>query len=134
MTFTEETTEEEILAKIDQKIKASRRLEETECLFCNNKADTFEDNMSHMTVVHSFFIPDIEYLADIKGLIKYLGEKISVGNTCLHCNGKGREYRSLEAVRAHMVKFIDIILFWICKFFSFFFGGLFADIEIFIVG
>ncbi|KAI9277207.1 C2H2 type zinc-finger-domain-containing protein [Phascolomyces articulosus] len=103
MTFTEETTEEEILAKIDEKIKTSRRLEETECLFCNNKAESFEDNMSHMTVVHSFFIPDIEYLVDLKGLIKYLGEKISVGNTCLHCNGKGREYRSLEAVRAHML-------------------------------
>ncbi|KAI7854804.1 C2H2 type zinc-finger-domain-containing protein [Circinella umbellata] len=88
---------------IDEKIKASRRLEETECLFCNNKADSFEDNMSHMTLVHSFFIPDIEYLVDLKGLVKYLGEKISVGNTCLHCNGKGREYRSLEAVRAHML-------------------------------
>ncbi|KAI9498312.1 C2H2 type zinc-finger-domain-containing protein [Zychaea mexicana] len=103
MTFTEETTEEEILAKIDEKIKASRRLEETECLFCNHTSESFEDNMSHMTLIHSFFIPDIEYLEDIKGLIKYLGEKVSVGNTCLYCNGKGREYRSLEAVRAHMI-------------------------------
>lgn len=56
-----------------------------------------------MTIAHSFFIPDIEYLVDIKGLIKYLGEKISIGNVCLYCNGRGRELRSLEAVRAHMV-------------------------------
>lgn len=27
-----------------------------------------------MTKVHSFFIPDVEYLSDLKGLIKYLGE------------------------------------------------------------
>ena len=104
MTFTEGMTEEEINAKIDEKIKTSRRLEETECLFCNNKAESFEENISHMTKDHSFFIPDIEFLVDLKGLIKYLGEKLSVGNTCLYCNGKGREYRTLEAVRGHMVR------------------------------
>lgn len=104
MTFTEDMTEEEINAKIDEKIKMARRLEETECLFCNHNADTFEDNMQHMTIQHSFFIPDIEYLVDLKGLIKYLGEKLSIGNTCLFCNGKGRELRSLEAVRKHMVR------------------------------
>lgn len=104
MTFTEDMTEEEINAKIDEKIKMARRLGETECLFCNHNADTFEDNMQHMTIQHSFFIPDIEYLVDLKGLIKYLGEKLSIGNTCLYCNGKGRELRSLEAVRKHMVR------------------------------
>lgn len=106
MTFTEDMTEEEINAKIDEKIKTARRLEETECLFCNHNADTFEDNMQHMTIQHSFFIPDIEYLVDLKGLIKYFGEKLSIGNTCLYCNGKGRELRSLEAVRKHMVSII----------------------------
>jgi len=34
--------------------------------------------------------------------MKYLGEKISVGNLCLYCNGKGRSFWSLEAVQAHM--------------------------------
>ncbi|KAI9321795.1 C2H2 type zinc-finger-domain-containing protein [Dichotomocladium elegans] len=103
MTFTEDMTEEEINAKIDEKISQSRRLEETECLFCNHNADTFDEVMQHMTIKHSFFIPDIEYLVDLKGLIKYLGEKISIGNVCLYCNGKGREMRSLDAVRKHMI-------------------------------
>ncbi|KAL1929553.1 hypothetical protein VTP01DRAFT_1691 [Rhizomucor pusillus] len=103
MTITDETPESEILAKIDEKISASKRLEETDCLFCSHRAETFEENMNHMTIAHSFFIPDIEYLVDIKGLIKYLGEKISIGNVCLYCNGRGRELRSLEAVRAHMI-------------------------------
>jgi pre-60S factor REI1 len=97
-------SESEVNEIIDKRIAEAVRLDELDCLFCTHKAATFEDNMTHMTKVHSFFIPDIEYLADLSGLIKYLGEKISVGNTCLYCNGKGRAIKSLEAVRAHMVK------------------------------
>ncbi|KAG0163388.1 hypothetical protein DFQ28_011754 [Apophysomyces sp. BC1034] len=103
MIITDETTEEELMAKIDEKIQAAERLEELDCLFCTHKADTFENNVEHMTATHSFFIPDIEYLVDLRGLIQYLGEKISVGNVCLYCNGKGRGYRTMEAVRAHMI-------------------------------
>jgi pre-60S factor REI1 len=56
-----------------------------------------------MSITHSFFIPDAIYLVDIPGLIAYLGEKIAVGNVCLFCNEKGRAFRSLNAVRKHMV-------------------------------
>ncbi|KAI8642506.1 C2H2 type zinc-finger-domain-containing protein [Parasitella parasitica] len=102
LRITEETTEEEMLAMIDEKIKTAPRLEETDCLFCSHKADSFEDNMTHMTNVHSLFIPDIEFLVDLRGLIRYLGEKITVGNVCIFCNGKGRGMRSVDAVRKHM--------------------------------
>jgi pre-60S factor REI1 len=56
-----------------------------------------------MSTAHSFFVPDADYLIDITGLITYLGEKIAVGNVCIYCNGKGREFRTLDAVRKHMV-------------------------------
>jgi pre-60S factor REI1 len=56
-----------------------------------------------MSVAHSFFIPDADYLIDLPGLINYLGEKIAVGNVCIFCNGKGREFRTLHAVRKHML-------------------------------
>ena len=56
-----------------------------------------------MSLVHSFFIPDAQFLIDLPGLILYLGEKIAVGNVCIYCNQKGREFRSIEAVRKHMV-------------------------------
>jgi len=56
-----------------------------------------------MSSAHSFFIPDADYLVDITGLINYLAEKIAVGNVCIHCNGKGRELHTLQAVRKHMV-------------------------------
>lgn len=45
-----------------------------DCLFCSHHSSSLMKNVAHMTKVHSFFIPDIEYLSDIKGLIKYLGK------------------------------------------------------------
>jgi pre-60S factor REI1 len=60
--------------------------------------------MKHMTEAHSFIIPDIEFLVDLRGLIEYLGEKVSVKNMCLYCNGKGRGFQSLDAVQKHMVR------------------------------
>ncbi|KAF9393061.1 hypothetical protein CPB97_004086 [Podila verticillata] len=103
LTVTDETTQEELEEIMDKKIETAVRLESTDCLFCTEKAETFESNVEHMTKAHGFFIPDIEYLVDLEGLIRYLGEKVSVGNICLHCNGKGRQIKSLEAVRKHMV-------------------------------
>ncbi|CAG8529299.1 7311_t:CDS:2 [Diversispora eburnea] len=88
---------------IEKKIASSIKLDETDCLFCIQKSESFDDNMRHMTKVHSFFIPEIEYLVDLHGLIQYLGEKISVGNVCIYCNGRGKELKSLEAVRKHMI-------------------------------
>jgi len=55
-----------------------------------------------MAKIHGFFIPDIEYLQNLEGLISYLGEKISIGNVCLYCNDKGRMFHSMESVQAHM--------------------------------
>ena len=52
-----------------------------------------------MSVAHSFFVPDAEFLVDLVGLVTYLGEKIAVGNTCVYCNA---EFRTLDAVRKHM--------------------------------
>jgi pre-60S factor REI1 len=56
-----------------------------------------------MSSVHSFFVPDRDYLIDISGLLAYLGEKVVVGNICLYCPGGSREFASVEAVRRHMI-------------------------------
>ncbi|KAJ1652909.1 pre-60S factor rei1 [Dispira simplex] len=95
-------TEEEFLALIDKKMKCAPRLAPEDCLFCPHHSATFEANMDHMKTLHSFFIPDAEYLTDLRGLITYLGEKVTVANVCLYCNGRGRGLRSTEAVRRHM--------------------------------
>ena len=96
--------DEQVIKSIDEKIAAARsRLSTTSCLFCPHVSQSLDDSLTHMSLVHSFFIPDAQFLIDLPGLILYLGEKIAVGNVCIYCNQKGREFRSIEAVRKHMV-------------------------------
>lgn len=99
-----DATEDEINDTIDNKIAYARlRLLPTSCLFCTHPSPTQEAAIEHMTLAHGFFIPDREFLADLEGLMLYLTEKVAIGNVCLFCNGKGKEYKSLEAVRKHMI-------------------------------
>ncbi|XP_076656299.1 cytoplasmic 60S subunit biogenesis factor ZNF622 [Halictus rubicundus] len=78
-------------------------IQNNDCLFCDHHSRSLVKNLKHMTVVHSFFIPDPEYCTDIKGLLTYLGEKIFAGFMCIWCNETGKSFQSVEAVRAHMV-------------------------------
>ncbi|KAH8828402.1 C2H2 type zinc-finger-domain-containing protein [Flagelloscypha sp. PMI_526] len=104
LTVDPNADEETINRTIDEKIAAARsKLSPAHCLFCPHESRSLESNLTHMSSFHSFFIPDAEFLIDIDGLIRYLGEKIAIGNVCIFCNGKGREFRTLDAVRKHMV-------------------------------
>lgn len=93
-----------------------------ECLFCSTASANFEENLKHMSIAHSFFIPDLEFCVDVQGLITYLGiiyftfvvfirfdnallfagEKVGVGNVCLWCNERGKSFHTLDAVQKHM--------------------------------
>lgn len=50
-----------------------------DCIFCPNHSDDLVENVKHMSSVHSFFIPDTEYIVDLDGLLLYLGEKVARG-------------------------------------------------------
>lgn len=50
-----------------------------ECMFCSHQSENFLDNVKHMSVSHSFFIPDADYLVDMEGLLVYLADKITKG-------------------------------------------------------
>ncbi len=75
---------------------------EKDCIFCTHASDSLEENVRHMTEIHSLFIADLEYLRDLKGLIQYLLDKVSLGHYCLTCSEKGKRFHSVEAVRKHM--------------------------------
>ena len=45
-----------------------------ECLFCSLKSSNLEENLSHMAHTHSFFLPDFEFVSNLRGLIEYLGQ------------------------------------------------------------
>uniref|UniRef100_A0A6V7M9T7 Cyclic nucleotide-binding domain-containing protein n=1 Tax=Bracon brevicornis TaxID=1563983 RepID=A0A6V7M9T7_9HYME len=74
-----------------------------DCLFCDHHSKSLVKNLKHMTAAHSFFIPDPEYCVDLKGLLKYLGEKIFAGYMCIWCNEKGKAFHSAERAQAHML-------------------------------
>ncbi|KAI8035562.1 cytoplasmic 60S subunit biogenesis factor ZNF622 [Drosophila gunungcola] len=78
-------------------------LTERDCLFCAHNSEDLVENLKHMSVAHSFFIPDTEYCTDIEGLLYYLGEKVANYFICLFCNDRGKTFYSLDAVRKHMV-------------------------------
>ena len=90
---------------IEDRIASLRsRISPLQCLFCSVPAfKSIDGNVSHMAAAHSFFIPDLEYLTDLSGLLSFLGERIAVDNTCIFCLRKSREFRTLDAVRKHMV-------------------------------
>lgn len=46
----------------------------TDCLFCSHHSKSLMRNVAHMTHVHSFFISDLQYLVDLRGLVRYLGK------------------------------------------------------------
>ncbi|XP_044471161.1 cytoplasmic 60S subunit biogenesis factor REI1 homolog 1-like [Mangifera indica] len=72
------------------------------CFMCDIEHETIESCMVHMHKHHGFFIPDVEYLKDPKGLLTYLGLKVKRDFMCLYCNDRCHPFNSLEAVRKHM--------------------------------
>lgn len=100
----EALTEEQLAEKIiETKLANQVDIPVTTCLFCHPKEkksfESVDESSVHMFKEHGFYIPEQKYLEDKVGLIKYLGEKIGLGNVCLCCNYQGR---NIEAVREHM--------------------------------
>lgn len=81
---------------------ADNPIQSDNCIFCDHHSEDMVANIKHMSVQHSFFIPDIEYCTDVKGLLCYLAEKIVRDFICIWCNEKGRTFFSLDAIRKHM--------------------------------
>ncbi|BGP30267.1 pre-60S factor rei1 [Rhodotorula toruloides] len=93
----------------------------TSCLFCTHTSSTTQANVEHMRAAHSFVIPEEDYLVNLQGLLRRLGEEVGTWNVCVYC-GKGyggnidlnqeqelsqevqkkRASKGIEAVRAHM--------------------------------
>ena len=77
-------------------------LEVDECLFCPLVSEDMEANLKHMSSVHGFFIPDLDYLVYLKGLMEYLCQVVGEQRKCLYCQ-TARVFYSVEAVQHHMV-------------------------------
>ncbi|KAJ1031468.1 hypothetical protein NDA13_001861 [Ustilago tritici] len=105
LMISEDATEEQIQAAIDAKVASSRHINPNhECIFCAKAGfSELKDTIAHMSKAHGFFIPESDYLVDLPGLISYLSDKVSIGNICLYCNGRGKGFHNAESVRNHML-------------------------------
>ncbi|EGD83548.1 zinc finger protein [Salpingoeca rosetta] len=74
-------------------------LELVDSLFDTYRADSFEENVEYMGQKHGFFIPHLEFVDDLQGLVRYLQLKVGNYFTCIWCN---KACAGLEAVRQHM--------------------------------
>ncbi|XP_049286585.1 zinc finger protein 622 [Anopheles funestus] len=79
-------------------------IERNDCIFCPHHSEDLLENIKHMSIVHSFFIPDAEFCIDVEGLLTYLAEKVCRDYVCLWCNERGRTFYSMDAVRNHMTE------------------------------
>jgi pre-60S factor REI1 len=73
-----------------------------DCLFCDHHSASIYKNLKHMSTVHSFFIPDFEFVTDLRALMEYLGGKVKEGFMCLWCSNNNKAFWSVEATQQHM--------------------------------
>jgi len=104
------TEEEELEQKVKKAEELASQINISKCLFCpftpstEESSDSISDSslestLAHMSLTHSFFLPDTTYLTSLSGLLTYLHQKISIGHTCLYCNAS---FRSDHGVKGHM--------------------------------
>jgi len=78
-------------------------------LFDQHKAANVDENLEYMLGRFSFFIPSIDYLTDLPGLLDYLGQKITIGYQCLYCE---RAFNTLPGCRRHMIDTCHCMMQW----------------------
>jgi hypothetical protein len=101
-----EKTSEELFAEREAN---AVKLSLEDSLFDDHKSTDLDSNLEYMLGNFSFFIPSIDYLTDLPGLLDYLGQKITVGYTCLYCD---KEFYSMKGVRQHMVDKCHCMMQW----------------------
>lgn len=83
--FKSMATNSNILSELDQTESQKAPKIETSldsiriCLFCNKKHDGLKKNLDHMLKKHSFVLLDVDCLTDIKGMLRYMAERIHLG-------------------------------------------------------
>lgn len=96
-------SETELESLLARKRAAAPRLAPTACLFCPATSDSPEENLEHMSKSHSFFVPFLENVVDVPGLLERLGEIITLENFCLWCGDSGKRMYDMDSVRRHML-------------------------------
>lgn len=86
--------------EISDEMQAEFIVNPTICLFCHQVSQNTMENVDHMISKHNFFIPDVEHLNNLNGLIEFCSEKIKLDWMCLYCDSA---FNSVNAVQNHMI-------------------------------
>lgn len=78
-------------------------MDTNQCIFCKVVSEDLVSNLKHMSVAHSFFVPDANYCVSLEQLIEYLLIKVTKDFICLWCNDKGKTFNSMDSIRKHMI-------------------------------
>ena len=74
-------------------------VDELTSFFDNKRFASVEDNLAHMSLKHSFFIPYVEWVVDWSGLLTRLCARIIDEHQCFTC---AKIFRTAAAVQGHM--------------------------------
>jgi len=61
---------------------------------------TVRSCLNYMLKHYGFYLPFVDYLIDVEGLLEYLGAKIGIGHQCLLCN---KRFETTLGCQQHMV-------------------------------
>ena len=97
MDLEEDRTEEVNLEDLTVE-ELNKRANPKQSIFDDKIFDSVEENLEYMRKKFNFTIPDLQYVSDIEGLVKYCSAKVRLGRICLYCN---KQFRSVSAVQQH---------------------------------
>jgi pre-60S factor REI1 len=75
------------------------RVRPEQSIFDDREFGSIEENLEYMRKKYQFIIPDLQYVSDVTGLLRYCSAKVRLGRICLYCN---RQFKSVRGCQAHM--------------------------------
>lgn len=92
--------DEAVELELERRIKEGRMFSSVECVFDGSVHGSAEENLEYMAREFGFFLPYVEEVVDVEGLLRYLGQKVGIGFACVACD---RGFGSVTAAQRHMV-------------------------------
>lgn len=94
---TEEMSDSDYYEDVEE---INEPLEVTDCFYCGTKFEAIDDNIQHMLLTHGLYIPNLTYLSDKEGLLRFLSDIIVIDKECVKC---GFDSNTLIGIRQHIV-------------------------------
>ncbi|GMM31034.1 Reh1 protein [Martiniozyma asiatica (nom. inval.)] len=70
-----------------------------QCFYCGLDQDSIDSNVQHMAKWHGLYIPRMDELVDIEGMLRIVADAVGIEKTCLKCGYSGTK---LFGLRQHI--------------------------------